>query len=552
MSEKKRSASIRRFTPGRDMIGKTQNRTHRKGIHVSRVKNRQLKFRKYGLFPIIVALIASSGLAYELIAGTLATYLMGSSVTQFSFATGWFLASMGIGSYATKYVRRLLKTFVHIQLSLGIFGGYSALLMFAVFTWTDSFYTIFFLNALLLGVLIGAEIPIVIRIVRRYRLLRIALAHVLALDYLGALITSLAFPLLLLPFFGLIRTALIFGAFNLFSAGLITLFFSPHTRRRYLYILFACFLILIIGFIWSEKVVTWLEAEMYQDPIIYAQTTKYQRVVITRWQDDIRLYLDGDLQFSSRDEHRYHEALVHVPIAFLPRAPERVLILGGGDGLTLREMLRYDSVRTVTLVELDPFIVHLFSTKPYLTVLNKNAFHDARVHVIYRDAFQYIKQLPGHIRYDVIIADLPDPDNYTVNRLYTVEFYTMVFSHLQPGGIFVTQATSPIYGSEAFACIESSMKKGCAQSIRCTVRAYHVYIPSFGDWGFIMAGDRLQTPVAYRFEGFNEMVYLTPEIFPSLFLLPEDFLSNTSQSLNYLNNPRLVYLYEKSWARWFD
>ena len=158
---------------------------------------------------------------------------------------------------------------------------------------------------------------------------------------------------------------------------------------------------------------------LYQDTVIGRFQSRFQRVVLTRRADDLRLYLDGNLQFSSVDEYRYHEALVHPAMASV-RRPERILLLGAGDGLALREILRWPSVRSVTLVELDPLILDIARRHPRLLALNQGSLTDPRVTVLTGDAFAYTRRLDDS--FDVVIADFPDPDQAAVARLYSVGF----------------------------------------------------------------------------------------------------------------------------------
>ena len=167
--------------------------------------------------------------------------------------------------------------------------------------------------------------------------------------------------------------------------------------------------LLVAGFALSDRITHWAEHGVYGDETIYSETTPYQRIVLTQWHDDMRLYLNGNLQFSSRDEHRYHEALIHPTIEALPWA-KRVLVLGGGDGLAVRELLKHHNLEQITLVDLDPAMTKLFSTSAPLVKLNQGALKDPRVHVINDDAVRWLESNADV--YDAIVVDFPDPTNF--------------------------------------------------------------------------------------------------------------------------------------------
>ncbi|HNE92467.1 MAG TPA: polyamine aminopropyltransferase, partial [Agitococcus sp.] len=319
-----------------------------------------------------VFVVASCGLAYELITAALASYLLGDSILQFSTIIGCYLFAMGIGSHFAQYVPedKVLDRFIEIELLVGLIGGLSATLLFVIFAWLSMpFRTVLYALVLIIGMLVGMEIPLVMRTLNQHKAEFSALiSRVLTFDYLGALAVSLLFPLILAPKLGLARSALLFGISNAAVAAW-TIYKFKHqlqsvSRQRHRAILSLGFLLL--AFVGSDKLVSWSEQQIFADPIIHAQSTPYQRLIVTRWQDDLRLYINGNLQFSSRDEYRYHEALVHPALATRPQA-KTVLVLGGGDGLAMREILRYPHIEHVTLVDLDPAMTDLFSTNAELT-----------------------------------------------------------------------------------------------------------------------------------------------------------------------------------------
>src|SRR6266404_4302212 len=377
-----------------------------------------------------VFLIAACGLIYELIAGTLASYLLGDSVFQFSTIIGCYLFAMGIGSYLSKFLNRgLVARFVYIELMVGLVGGFSSSLLFLAFAYTEAFRLVLYLVVILVGTLVGLEIPLLMRILKERFEFRDLVSHVLTFDYLGALGASLLFPILLVPKLGLVRSALLFGIFNAAVALWSTYLFRDQLgSTRGLRV--ACLVVLFglgAGLAEAKQITATAEDNIYADEIIFARDTRYQHLVVTRFKDDLRLFLNSHLQFSSRDEYRYHEALVHPGLAAIP-APRRVLILGGGDGLAVREILKYPQVESITLVDLDPEMTRIFSSNPMLTKLNDKSLLSSRVHVINADAFPWIDSNTDN--FDFIVIDFPDPTNYSLGKLYTTAFYRAVARHL--------------------------------------------------------------------------------------------------------------------------
>ncbi len=407
---------------------------------------------------VSVFLIAACGLIYELVAGTLASYLLGDSVTQFSTVIGAYLFAMGLGSALSRLVNRgLVRRFVWVELAVGLIGGFSSALLFLSFAYTQAFRLILYIVVVLIGMLVGLEIPLLIRILKDRFQLRDVVAHVLSFDYLGALVASLVFPFALVPELGLVRSAILFGLINAAVALWATFLFAPQLGpKRGLRA--ACALALLalgFGMTGARRVTAAADDSLYADEVIMARDSRYQRIVLTRWKDDIRLFLNAHLQFSSRDEYRYHEALVHPGLAALPWA-RHILVLGGGDGLALREILKYPQVESITLVDLDPEVTRLFSSNPMLTALNRDSFRSPKVHVLNADAFPWLDQHPDI--FDFAVVDFPDPNNYSIGKLYTTAFYRLLAKHLSRDGMFVVQSTSPLFARQSYWCIVASLK----------------------------------------------------------------------------------------------
>lgn len=487
---------------------------------------------------ITVLLIAACGLIYELIAGTLASYLLGDSVLQFSTIIGCYLFAMGIGSALSRYLERgLAYRFVWIELLLGVIGGLSSALLFLAFAYTQGFELLMYALVIVIGVLVGLEIPLLMRMVRGRYHFRDVVAHVLTFDYLGALGASLIFPILLVPYLGLVRSAMLFGIINV-AVALWSTFLFAHQLAKAGALRAICFVVLGglgIGMAQAKHITTAAEENIYADEIIFARDTRYQHIVLTRFKDDIRLFLNSHLQFSSRDEYRYHEALIHPGLSAIP-VPRHVLVLGGGDGLAVREILKYPQVENITLVDLDPEMTRLFSTHPMLTALNQKSFLSPKVHIINADAFPWVDSDPDS--FDFIVVDFPDPTNYSLGKLYTTAFYKAAARHLSAQGLMVVQSTSPMFARDSFWCIAQTIKQAGLR-----IYPYHVYVPSFGEWGFVLAGEReYQFPASVP----GGLRFIDVRGLQNLFQFPPD-MAPLSMPANHLNDQVLVRLYDQDW-----
>jgi len=505
--------------------------------------NRVTFQRRILLFSIFIAGLCS--IIYELLIGTTSTYFLGDSVKHFSITVGIYMAAMGLGSYLSRFVKRnLIANFVLVEIILAFCGGMSVPVLYLLFSWDAAYMIGMILCIFIVGVLTGFEIPLLSRILSDELDLRENLSDVLSLDYIGALIATLCFPFLILPFVGLFKTSLIFGLINL-GIGIVNIHFLKERIRTNYRILLklglwltGVFVTLILLF--SNSLLAKWEQGLYTDRIIDVRQTPYQRIVLTKRKNDVRLYLDGNLQFSSLDEYRYHEVLVHGAMS-LSGSVRKVLILGGGDGLAARELLKYQRVESITIVDLDPEVGKISNDNPYLRKINEGSLLDSKVIVRNEDAFRFMRDETN--KYDLVIADLPDPNNVALSRMYSKEFYNWVHSSLVDRGIFVTQASSPLFSSDAFWSIDRTLK---ATNFIYTY-PLHAYIPSFGDWGFIMATDhKLDTSKPNLITGLK---FLDRDQFHTLFTFSIDQDYKTAQ-VNTIDRPILSKLYHEGWKDW--
>ncbi|MBF2028341.1 MAG: spermidine synthase [Oscillatoriales cyanobacterium C42_A2020_001] len=590
-----------------------------KPIHLSR--------RQRNLLLLTAAASSSCGLAVELLLGTLASYLVGNQALSYGVAVGGFLAAMGLGAYLSRFVatsgsdrnqqQQLQTTFIWIELLIAPLSAFIPLGLFALFVIDGPFWIALFLATLVLGTLAGLELPVLTRLLEQDEGLKDALAGVLALDYVGALLGSLALPIVLLPLLGMFPAAMVIGAIPAFMVVALAIAFPKLRKWGRIGLILGIGLLILVPF--TVPLGDRLENTLYKAPVITRIQSPYQRIVLTRQGSDLRLFLDGDLQFSSYDEYRYHEALVHpamsanqalrqeaggegdredredrgeisfgstqvsqsvsgsteaspnvrrgeqnspTPQSAIvrlrltnvsnPQSPpspssppssspssRQVLILGAGDGLALREVLKWQDVKRVVLIDLDKAVVNLARKHPFLVQTNAAAYADPRVEVIQGDAFIAVPSLQE--LFDVIIADFPDPDRDAIAKLYAQGFYQRLLSRLAPDGVLVTQASSPFFAPKAFACVAATV-----ESVGLKTYPYVVDVPSFGLWGFVMAvrspiqREQMQLPIATRFLDVPTM--------QNLFDLPKDIqLGNVE--INRLSQPVIVrYQADPRWA----
>ncbi|MDN7242499.1 polyamine aminopropyltransferase [Planococcus sp. N028] len=496
-------------------------------------------------------IVSICGIIFEVLFGALGSYILGDGVKQYTLTISLFLTGMGIGAYVSeKMTRNLISSFIWIEYSIGIIGGFSALLLFGVTAYFPPGTGSLFLYSviLLVGALTGVELPILIRKANEIGVsLQKSAAKVLFSDYAGGLVGGLLFLFLLRPYFGLVKTAFLVALINVAVALWIVFRFKHELKRYQMHAGFGIFflLLLISGAFFGEEAALQFEERLYKDPIVFSEQSSYQQIILTKAQGDTRLYLDGQLQFSSSDEHRYHEILVHPPMAAAARH-ERILILGGGDGLAAREVLKYPDAGKITLVDLDPKMTEIARSNSLLAELNEGSLDHEKVEVVNDDAFRFLEGAEGF--YDVIIIDLPDPNNESLNKLYTQEFYSLVRNRLHPDGAMMVQATSPVFAPPVYWTIDTTI-----QATGLKTENMHADIPSFGGWGYILASrNEIQTE---NLEIIDDTQYLTTDLLPALtaFGKDEDAVIEDDNGKkiilkpNTLIHPNLIEYYEKSW-----
>jgi spermidine synthase len=533
---------------------------------------------------LVTFMMGGIGLAYEYTLSKIASDLLGNSTQQWAVIIGVMMLCMGVGSDLQKHFpdKKLLDRFVQFETLLGLAGGFGPVLLLLVFGGArDYFALVQYALTVGIGLLIGMEIPVLARINEHYTpLLRVNLGGILRMDYLGAFAGALVWVFVLTRLFSLTELGFFLGFCNIAAALIAYLRFrrpAAHAALPVSLLLLALAAVTAGGFMapaWSA----YAEQRLFRDRVVFSTTTPYQHIVMTRRPSgEIFCYINGNLQFSSIDEHIYHELLVHPAMLSAPRR-RRVLVLGGGDGLAVREILKYDEVEAVTVVDIDPAMIELARTNPYLRALNRGAFDDsrvavvrnrvrkgagrrtvicadrryhnaagadsvARVTVIPMDAASFVARAPGV--YDVIIADFPDPTTLEVAKLYSKSFYRNIGAKLARNGLFVQQSSSPFVVKEAYLCIGRT-----ARDAGLSVVPYHANVPTFGEWGWWIGGHGEAYSgevVARRLAGIDTIPvpvdHITPAVVRAALVFGKGWLRGRHEEVNTLLNNALFYLY---------
>lgn len=510
-------------------------------------KNSNTGFQQFSTL-LKIALFATglSGIVAEYILATLATYFLGNATLQWTLILSVMLFAMGLGSrWSQRMEGNLLRNFILAEFALSLLTSFSALLVYVTSPLWSGTEILIYALAIAIGLLIGLEIPLVTRLNSQYELLKENISSVMANDYFGSLAGGVFFAFVGLPLLGLTYTPFVLGFINFIVAVLLffrlKLHFPQKITRNLAIAGTLVFSVLVIGVVFSQPIIRYGEQARYADKVIYEEQSRYQKLVITQWKNHYWLYLNGNLQLSTLDEALYHEPLVH-PAMLLHGHAQRVLILGGGDGFAAREVLKYDQVESVTLVDLDPAVTRLGLEHPSLTQFNGLSLHDPRVQVLNQDGFTFMEETLDF--FDVILIDLPDPKSTDLARLYSQEMYRLCARHLTPNGVLVTQAGSPYYATKAFRCIEKTMKSTGLQ-----VAPMHNQVLSLGEWGWVL-GQKTISDTAFSAHikhlelphniKFN---WLSPDAIQGLFLFGQDLIEVGPIDINTIQEPILHRYY---------
>ncbi len=497
-------------------------------------------------FFVILSLFAVStcAMSYEYFLGAMASYLLGDGKIQWALTITTMMVAMGVGGYCSRYVVNYEKTVLHNELFIAIIGGFSTLGQYIINVYIGAPRSFTLVYIFLNGLILGFQIPLFMHIIREQKTnYKETIAEVTLFDFLGA-VPAVILYIYLIKEVGMVKGAMFVGLINIATVFLGLYIFKEKIsskHRKILYGITTLVLILLIGGItYGEQAVLGLEQKLYSYRIIYKEQSSFQKIVMTREKDDTRLFLNGNLQFSSNDEYRYHEALVH-PAMGLADSRENILVLGGGDGLAVREILKYQKqVKNIILVDIDPAVTRLSQENELIKELNNCSLSDEKVDIINEDAMQFLRKDTNI--YDVIFIDLPDPNNEALAKLYTKEFYNLCRKRLSAAGKLAVQSTSPYFCREVFWTVVNTVKNA-----GFNVLPYHVYVPSFGDWGFTLASHNKIHKEMLNLEVPTK--YLQDEILTSIFKFAKDEKLE-SEVVNTLIKPEIMDMYLKAWNNW--
>ena len=430
-----------------------------------------------------------SGIVAEYVLSTLATYFLGDSVFQWTMIVSIMLFSMGFGSRISRYIHsNLLQKFIYIEFTLSLLTAFVSVITYLSSAYYGNNSLVIYGMSILVGLLIGMEIPIVMRLNDDFEELKVNVSSVMEKDYYGSLLGGVFFAFVGLPYLGLTYTPFILGTINFMVACLLIyiLWSSLESKlKRQLMAMISVVLVVIgLGALKADDIIDFGEELRYKDRVIFSEQTRYQRIVITQSQEDFWLFINGNQQLSSIDEVMYHEPLVH-PVMGLLNAPKHILVLGGGDGGAMREILKYPSVEKITLVDLDPKMTELGQTHEWLVSMNQNALNHEKVEIINSDGFTWLETQKTF--FDAVIIDLPDPKTIELGRLYSYEFYKLCYNRLRPHGVIITQAGNPYYAARAFNCIDITLEEA-----GFTTAPLHNQVVTLGEWGWVLGAKEVE------------------------------------------------------------
>jgi spermidine synthase len=513
----------------------------------------QLKIKKSKILKLALFATGLSGIVAEYIQSTLATYFLGDSIFQWTMILSTMLFAMGVGSrISARFTTQILEKFLWAEFTLSLLTSCAALVTYVAMGYSTYVAVFIYGFALLIGLLIGMEIPLVTRINEENEELRTNIAGVMEYDYYGSLLGGIFFVFVGLPYLGLTYTPFVLGATNL-TVALFLLWKTKNsiaTKHLKAFYVAAPMLILLLVFLGinAEKIVLHGEQKRYGDKVVFSEQTRYQKITITQYKEHYWLYLNGSKQLCTFDEWLYHEPLVH-PAMQLTQTPKSVLILGAGDGCAIKEVAKYPEVEKITLVDIDPEMTSIGKTNPIFMKMNDSSYYNPKLKVINQDAFQFLEQ--NNTFYDVIILDFPDPKSIDLNRVYTKEFYKLCSGVLRSNGIIVTQAVSPYYTSRAFRSIEKTMS-----AVGFNVLPIHNHVYSFGEWGWIIGSKQLSSSdmknilTKSPFRTDIPVQWINQESMQLMTSFGKDLFISDTIEVNTVHNPVLYrYYLDGNWAK---
>jgi len=548
------------------------------------------------LLILTMAVLAGCGLIYEYLLSHYAGRVLGVMESTIYTMIGLMIVSMGLGAFAARKVRCAFNGFVYLELIIALLGSSAILIIGGLIAITQILPTIIadtfllppdmtphggifkLLNVIafnspyffgvILGFFIGMEIPLIARIREDIHGQHLAnnLGTIYGADYIGAGIGAAIWVLFLLSI-DISKAAAITASLNLIAGSFFILrYWQKLTwRKTFVSLHLILALIIILLFNLGNQWLNQMNSLLYLDKVVYSTKTRYQQLTFTErhmginadttQHNIINFYLNGRLQFSSIDEHIYHDYLV-APVLAGSARHDNILIIGGGDGLALRDVLNY-APKSVTLIDLDSELINVFQTPSkhlptrltkQIKNINKNSLQDKRVNIVRADAFIAINNLLNAKKvFDAIIVDLPDPSHPDLNKLYSVNFYARLKQLLSGDGLIAIQSTSPYHAKSSFISIGKTLS--AANFLH--VQQYHDNVPSFGEWGWTIAAKMGASPLnrLNQLDGLPiQHSWLNLETLKAAFIFPNNFYKDKEKiPVNILGTHTLYQLHQKAW-----
>ena len=544
----------------------------------------------------IMAVLAGCGLIYEYLLSHYAGRVLGAVETAIYAMIGIMIVSMGIGAFAARAFKDPFSAFAWLESIVALVGMSAVLIIAGLIALTgtlpNALTDIFnlppgtvlegalflelqdaakftpYIAGFILGALIGMEIPLIARV--RQHVYGVHLENnagtIYGADYIGAGVGAAIWVSYMLSM-DITQAAIMTALLNVLAGGLFLWRYFDRVRYAKALVGFHLALLVLLAVL-ANKGHHWMNQftnVLYKDNVIYATQSNYQHIAITERLIGadrpavIDLYLNGRLQFSSADEHIYHNMLVYPAMAASARH-DNILVIGGGDGFAVRNALRWQP-QSVTLIDLDPILVGLFGgpdsplaelpeVSRKLRALNDDVYADPRVNVIYGDAFIEIDALiENNKMYDTIIIDLPDPSHPDLNKLYSDYFYRKVALLLNADGAMSIQSTSPYHAKLAFQSIGKTLNAAGLAN----VEQYRQNVPSFGEWGWTIATKSGQSP-SKRLNSLTSLPvadpWVTLPLVQGAFAFPADFYLNINDvKINHLGSSVLFHYHYQAWQQ---
>ncbi len=548
------------------------------------------------LLILTMAVLAGCGLIYEYLLSHYAGRVLGVMESTIYTMIGLMIVSMGLGAFAARKVRCAFNGFVYLELIIALLGASAILIIGGLIALTQLLPTIIadtfalppdvlpkgglfkqlhflafnspYFFGVVLGFFIGMEIPLIARIREQIHGQHLAnnLGTIYGADYIGAGIGAAIWVLFLLTL-DISKAAALTASLNLI-AGSFFIFRYWHKllwRKTFasLHVVFAFIILLLFNY--GNQWLNQMNSLLYLDKVVHSQKTRYQQLTFTErhmgihstlaQKSILNFYLNGRLQFSSLDEHIYHDYLV-APVMAGSARNNNILIIGGGDGLALRDVLKYSPTH-VTLIDLDNELIDIFQTPTkhlplglakQIAQLNQGSLQDKRVNIKRADAFIAINDLlnAGQV-FDAIIVDLPDPSHPDLNKLYSVNFYARLKQLLSGDGLIAIQSTSPYHAKNSFISIGKTLS--AAHYVH--VQQYHDNVPSFGEWGWTIAAKMGASPLT-RLKKLDKLPiehrWLNLASLKAAFAFPKGFYRDKEHiAINVLGSHTIYKLHQQAW-----